>query len=189
MSILNNEAYRSTSSEAFCILAGTKAIIIKAEEAANRYQVWKGRRANIQKIDRLVELNQWPQPADFINIPETEGCDDETVRIFADASEGQSGVGPKVVIFVKNELLARNKLKLNVKCCNKQSEQLVIVYALDLIYYLEIADIKPRRIGVYTDRRIAIDSIKNASNHNFLIEEIRNRLVKLRSAKWTIEFS
>ena len=55
--------------------------------------------------------------------------------------------------------------------------------------YLEIADNKPRKIALYTDSRITIDSLKNASNHNYLIEEIRNRLINLRSAKWTIEFS
>ena len=70
-----------------------------------------------------------------------------------------------------------------------QSEQLAIVKALYLINYLEIADNKPRTIGVYTDSRITIDSLKKASNHNYLIEEIRNRLINLRSAKWTIEFS
>jgi len=71
MNILIAKAYRTMSSEALCILAGTTPII-KAEGAAKRYNVWKGHRANIQKIDREVGLNQWPHPADFINIPETK---------------------------------------------------------------------------------------------------------------------
>jgi len=66
---------------------------------------------------------------------------------------------------------------------------LAIFKALDLINYLEMADNKPRTIGVDTDSRITIVSLKNASNHNYFIEEIRNRLINLRSAKWTIEFS
>jgi len=58
MNILIAKAYRTMSSEALCILAGTTPIIIKAEEAAKRYDVWKGHRANIHKIDREVGLNQ-----------------------------------------------------------------------------------------------------------------------------------
>jgi len=154
-----------------------------------RYDVWKGHRANIQKIDREVGLNHWPHPADFFNIPETNGCDDKTIRIYTDGSKGERGVGAGVVIFVNNELKARHKFRLNNRCCNNRAKQLAIVKALDLINYLEIADNKPRTIGVYTDSRITIDSLKNASNHNYLFEEIRNRLMNLRSAKWTIEFS
>jgi len=98
-------------------------------------------------------------------------------------------VGAGVVIFVNNELIPRSKFRLNHRCFNNQTEQLAIVKTLDLISYLEIADNKPRTIGVYTDSRITIDSIKNASTHNYLIEEIRIRLINLRNAKWTIKFS
>jgi hypothetical protein len=58
MNLLIAKAYRTKSSEALCILAGTTPVIIKAEEVAKRYDVWKGHRANIQKTDREVELNQ-----------------------------------------------------------------------------------------------------------------------------------
>jgi hypothetical protein len=51
MNLLIAKAYRTRSSEDLCILAGTTPIIIKAEEATKRYDVWKGHRANIQKID------------------------------------------------------------------------------------------------------------------------------------------
>jgi len=98
-------------------------------------------------------------------------------------------VGAGVVIFINNELIARHNFRLNHRCSNNQAEQLAIVKALDLINYLEIADNKPRTIGVYTDSGITIDCLENVSNHNYLIEEIRNRLINLRSAKWTIEFS
>jgi len=86
-------------------------------------------------------------------------------------------------------MIARQKFRLNHRCSKNQAEQLAIVKALDLTKYLEIVDNKPRTIGVYTDSRITIDCLKNASNHNYLIEEIRNGLINLRSAKWTIEFS
>ena len=58
MNLLIAKAHRTTSSEALCILAGTTPIIIIAEEVAKRYDVWKGHRANTQKTERVVELNQ-----------------------------------------------------------------------------------------------------------------------------------
>jgi len=42
MNLLIAKAYRTTSSEALSVLAGTTPIITKAEEAAKRYDVWKG---------------------------------------------------------------------------------------------------------------------------------------------------
>jgi hypothetical protein len=33
----------------------------------------------------------------------------------------------------------------------------------------------PRTIGIYTDSRITIDLLKNATNHSFLIEKMRKR--------------
>ena len=132
MNILIAKAYRTTSSEALCILAGITPIMIKAAESAKRYDVWKGHRANIQKIDRDVGLNQWPHLADFINIPETNGCNNQTIRIYTDGSKGVQEVGAGVVIFI-NELIARHKFRLNHRCSNNQAEQLAIVKALDLI--------------------------------------------------------
>jgi len=76
MIILIANAYRCTSSETLCILAGTTQII-KVEEAAKHYDVWKCHRANMQNVDREVGLNKWPNPTDFINFPETEGCDEQ----------------------------------------------------------------------------------------------------------------
>jgi len=183
MNLLIAKAYRTTSSEALCILAGTAPIIIRAEEAAKHYDIWKGHRANIQKIDREVELNQWPHPADFVNVTETNGCDNQMIRIYTDGSKGERGVGARVVIFVSYELIARHKFKLNHSCSNNQAEQLAIVKVMDLISYLEIVDNNPRTIGVYTDSRITIDSLRNASNRNYLIEEIRKKLTNLRSTK------
>jgi len=71
----------------------------------------------------------------------------------------------------------------------QKGEQLAILKALNLTKYFETTDNNPRTIGIYTDSRITTDSLKNASNHNYLIEEIRKKLITLRSNKWTIEFS
>jgi len=41
-------------SEVLCNLSGTTPIIIKAEEAAKRYEVWKRHKAKVQNIIREV---------------------------------------------------------------------------------------------------------------------------------------
>ena len=94
-----------------------------------------------------------------------------------------------MVIFVNNELIARHKFRLNHKCTKKQAQQIAIVKALDLKNYLEIAHNRTGKREVYTDSRFTIDSLKNTSNYIYYIEEIKNRLIDLRSAKQTIEYS
>jgi len=56
MNILIAKAYRTRSSESLYIFAGTRPIIIKAEEAAKRYEVWKRHRENIQKIFQKLDI-------------------------------------------------------------------------------------------------------------------------------------
>jgi len=58
MNILIAKAYRTRSSEALCILAGTTPIIIKAEEAAKRYDVWKDTERTLGRLtEKLVSTN------------------------------------------------------------------------------------------------------------------------------------
>ena len=41
---------------------------------------------------------------------------------------------------------------------------------------------------IYTDSQMTLDSLKNNTNHIFLIEEIRKKLAEMRTTNWTIEF-
>jgi len=143
------EAYLTTSSERLCILAGTTPIIIKAVVAAKRYDICKGHRENKQKIDVEVGLNQWPHPAEFINISEINGCDDQTTRIYTDGTKGERGKGAGVVIFVNSEMIERHKFRLSHKCSKNQAEQLAIVMPLDLINNVEIAKKTPHDRSIH----------------------------------------
>jgi len=189
MNLLIAKAYRTTSSEALCILAWTTPIVIKVEEAARRYNVWKGHGSNTQNIDREVKINRWPQPAEFENIIETNDSNDHTIQIYTDGSKGLRGVGAGVAIFSSNKPTARYKYKIDHRCSNNQAEQLAFLKALELTNHIEIADSTSRTIGVYTDSKITIDSLKDASKHNYLIEETRKQLAIIRRTNWTIEFS
>ena len=179
MNIRIAKAYRTSSSEALCIVTGTTPVIIKSEEATKLYNVWKGNSEHSQKIDLDVELNHWPHPANFVNIAETDGYNEQTIQVYTDGSRSDRGVGAGVPIFVSHELKPRHHFKLNHRYSNNQAEQLAVAKALELIHDIDIAENTPRTIGVFTDSRITIDSIKNANNHNYLIEEIRKSILNL----------
>ena len=55
MNIKIAKAFRTTSSEALCILAGTTPIIIRTEEAVKQYFIRKGKGTLTQSIDLEVE--------------------------------------------------------------------------------------------------------------------------------------
>jgi len=148
MNLLIAKAYRTTSSESLCILAGTTPIATKAEEVARRYDVWKGQRSNTRNIDREAKINRWPQPAEFVNIIETNGSNDHTIQIYTNESKGLRGVGAGVAIFFSKKPTERNKFKLEHRCSNNQAEQLAILKALELTNHIEIADNAPLTIGV-----------------------------------------
>jgi ribonuclease HI len=82
-----------------------------------------------------------------------------------------------VAIFVKDELKAQHRYKLDNRCSNNQAEQLAIIKVLELTPEINIEENTPRTIGIYTDSRITIDSLKNANNHGSLTEEIRKRII------------
>ena len=90
------------------------------------------------------------------------------------------------MIFDNNELVARQKVSLNNKC-SKNQESKSQFYGGGIKNYLEIANIKPRTLGIHTDTRYNINSKNNASKGNYLIDEKRNRLISLRGSKLKIE--
>jgi ribonuclease HI len=75
------------------------------------------------------------------------------------------------------------------RCSNNQAEQLAIAKALVLIHDIDIAENTPRTIGIFTDSRTTVDSIRNANNHSYLNEEIRKNILNLERTNCTIEFS
>jgi len=143
MNIRIAKAYHTTSSEALCIVTGTTPIIIKFEEAAKHYNVWKGNRGHTQKIDLDVELNHWPHPADLVNITEDNGYNKQTIQVYTDGSKSERGVGSGVAIFISKELKSGHKYKLNYRCSNNQVEQLAIAKALELIHDIDITENTP----------------------------------------------
>ena len=71
-----------------------------------------------------------------------------------------------MAIFVGKELKVQLKFLLENRCSSNQAEQLAIAKALEIIDAIDIAENRPRTIGIYTDSRITIDSLKNVNNHS-----------------------
>ena len=64
MNIKISKAFRTTSSEAFCILAWMTPTIIRTEKAVKQYILRKGKGALTKSIDLEIERKNWQHPAD-----------------------------------------------------------------------------------------------------------------------------
>ena len=179
MNIRMAKAFRTTLSEALCIVTGMTPIIIKTEEAVKQYNIRKRNGSQSQLIDQEVEIKNWPHLADVVKIIEDKGYKEQTIQVYTDGSKNKHRVGSGVAIFVGKELKSQLQFKLDKRCSNNQVEQLAIAKMLQVIDAIDIAENSPCTIGIFTNSRITFVSLKNVNNHSYLIEEIRKRLSNL----------
>ena len=85
--------YRTTSSEALCILTGMTPIITKLSEAVKQYSYREKQQNQDMNIDYDVEYRLWPHPARTPTITETESHEEATISAYTDGSKNQRGVG------------------------------------------------------------------------------------------------
>jgi ribonuclease HI len=97
-------------------------------------------------------------------------------------------VGEGVVIFTGKKLMEQHKFRLDDRCTNNQAEQLAIVKALEVMEMQQVIHDENRTVVVYTDCRITLESVRNAKNHNHLVEQIRKRVINLHKKNWTVIF-
>jgi hypothetical protein len=183
------EAYRTISFEASCVMAGVPHIGLVIEEKASRCKIkhnpeydlplpvkeWphptQRRNGRITLLaDQEMELKNWPNSADEVKTTEDKGDEQRTILIYTDGSKNEHGVGSGVAIFVQQKLAVQLQFRLGIRCSNNQVEQLAIVKTLEAIETIDIPQNSPRTIDIFTDSKITIDLLKNANNHNSLIE-------------------
>jgi hypothetical protein len=68
MNIEIDKAFRTTSSEALCILAAKTSIIIRTEEWVKQYFLRKGKGDLSQSIDLEVDRKNWPHTAYAVDL-------------------------------------------------------------------------------------------------------------------------
>jgi len=180
------KTFRTTSSEALCILAGKTPIIIRTGEAVKQYFLRK--RNLTQSIDLEVEPKNWPHPAEVAAFIVGKEYGKETIQIYTDGSRNELGVAAGMAMFSGNELVTAPKYRVDNRCSNNQAEQLAIAKALEALEKNDIEKNSPRTAAIITDSKISLDSIKNINNHSYLIEEIRERLSKLERSNWKVRF-
>jgi hypothetical protein len=88
-------------------------IIIRTQEAVKQYNVRKSRGSQTLELDNVVELKDWPHSADAIIITETKDYMGQTVQVYRDGSKYEKGVGYGAVIFIRKEIAAQIKLRLD----------------------------------------------------------------------------
>ena len=76
------------------MLTGMTPIIIKLQEAVQRYNIKEKSSNRTFEFDYDVELKHWPHPADAVTIEEVLGNDDTSVHAFTVGSKHDQGVGP-----------------------------------------------------------------------------------------------
>jgi len=50
-------------------------------------------------------------------------------------------------------------------------------------------DTNDKRVNIYTDSRITLESLKNRKSHKHLIEKIRREVIELERQNWKLEFN
>jgi ribonuclease HI len=164
-------------------------IILKLEEVVKQYSFREKQLNQDTTNDHEVEYKLWPHTARTATITEIENHEEASVSANTDGSKYQRGVGSGVVIYKGSEVIARQKLKLSNSCSNNQAEQLAIQKALEEIAILKRENVNPPTAIIYTDSRVALDSIRNPNNHSFLVQEIRGKTFSLEENGWRIKLS
>jgi hypothetical protein len=80
------KAFRNTSSEALCLLAGTTPIVLRTEEEVRRYYFSTGLGDSTTPVELEVKPKHWPHPADIDPVIEVNDYEDRNIKIFTDGS-------------------------------------------------------------------------------------------------------
>ena len=189
MNIKIAKAFRTTSSEALCILAGTTPIIIKTEEVFKQYNVKKGIGCQTLLIDTELELKSWPNHAEAVKnhrswgIPETNNSgihrrEQERVRVWIwSCNIRWKGTSSTTKIQTWQHMFQQSDGTTSYSQ-GAWSNRINRNHGKQLT-----------SATIFTGSRISTDSLKNANNHSYLFEESRKKISNLERANWTIEFS
>jgi hypothetical protein len=134
------KAFRTTSSEALCMLTGITPILIKVEEKTAHYKIEQKLGHRDIEWDCDVEIQNWLHTAEVGTIHEMVGNEETSIQVYADGSKQEQGVGSGAVIFKGSEMTAKLQFKLDNRCSNNQAEQLAILKALEKLQSTEQAE-------------------------------------------------
>jgi len=146
---------------------GTQETVNKQNNAL--YNTTKGRIIQRYQIDQEENPKYWQHPADTVKVNDntdetTDGREDSKrrIQVHTDGSKTERGVGAAVAIFKDDKITDTKKYRLDGRGLNNQAEQLAIFKALENIQNMDTND---KTVQIYTDSRIALESLKNRKSY------------------------
>ena len=188
VNIKMTKAFRTTSHEALCILAGTTPIDIELRERAKYYCIIRGRCEHTvpsEELDLPVQYCQRTHPAEKVIIEEKTD-ENYVVELYTDGSKTEIGTGAGIAVFINAEPVSQMQIKIHNRCSNNQAEQLAILKALEKLQDMD--DITPKTAAIHTDSQITLDLLKNNRKQNKLVEEIKKNIQTLQLKQWKVHF-
>jgi len=80
------KAFRTTSSEALCMLTGMTAILIKLEKETARHKIKQNSAHRDKEWDCDVGIKNWPHPAEVGAIHEVVGNEERSIQVYTDGA-------------------------------------------------------------------------------------------------------
>jgi ribonuclease HI len=111
------------------------------------------------------------------------------IEAYTDGSKSENGVGSGIAIFIDKHVTFQLKYKLTERCSNNQAELFAFAKALEKMKDLQQLQGDQRSLAIHTDSRIALDAIANPSNHQNLVERIRDEIRRLENDNWIDHFT
>ena len=140
-------------------------IDIKIEETARLFQITKGNIIEEVQFDHDTRTKHWLHPAISFTILDDCKEDDSTIHIYTDGSKNEQGVGAGAALFITGKHTSSLQYRLNKRCTNNQSEQVVILKSLE---HLQTINMAAKMVTIYTDSQTTLDSIKNLRIHTYI---------------------
>lgn len=183
------KAYRTTSSDALCILTKNQPILIELQQMVKISRIKKEQNWEEKIVDAITPYTLWPHPAEVVEIKEKQDGWNYKVSIYTDGSKGDSGVGSGIAIYLDHVITYQLQYRLHEKCSNNQAEQFAILKALEHLESLQEIQSTQKNAAIHTDSRITLESLRNSNNHLHLIERIRQQIRKLEQLSWSLHFT
>jgi hypothetical protein len=169
------QAHRTTSYEALSVVTGITVILIKLRNLAKCYHITRGNEQH-GLYNAPKDYRKWSHPAEAIDIKEKCESKEYKIEVYMDGSKSANGVGSGIAIYIDRHLIYQLKYKLAERCSNNQAEQFAIAKTLEKMKDLYHLKGNQRPLAIHTDSRITLEAIANPSNHQNLVELIREEI-------------
>ena len=175
------KGYRTLSFEATILLAGLLPIQMKIEERTTLYNIRKGKRGykdlTLDKIERITDCKSWLHPA--TSLWTGPGITSENTDVFTDGSKDGENVGCAWLFRAQDGRNIEHQYKLESYCSNNQAEKFAVLKVTEYIYEYPLQT--NTHVTINTDNKVLLDSVNNWDIHDYLTDQIRNKLLMMRT--------